>query len=363
MATLEDLMREYRQNRELVDLASSEDKTVKTRKTREEAATGIEALKSMMGQAETELGTREKALGSLMDAAKAKPDRDLLAEALLAFAPALAGYGLGRAAGGVGMAETGIAAGAQAGLAGLERLEKGREEEKKLAAEKLKLRPEYKAYETAAEKAKLLQKSYYDALGAGKKVTETGTQEAATTREKQEQFKPLKPIVPPSVKLQPHHKKMVDKFSESYANQTGTAIALETLLQQISDPKIPKDLAIQAGLDSLKILNSIEGRDAVGVEEANRVGRFLQFNIIPNLTRPGPAFGRSMDLFKKQVENAAQRARTRAASTQKEIEKIMGQYGDGANAMPAPSAVAAPKASRSAADIQKEIDELEKGRK
>jgi len=366
---------DYLANLPLAQLASSEDKKIRSGKTRVEEPSGLVTLKDLVEKSRKDLATRESALSGVMGGALERPERDLMAEALIAFAPALVGYGLGKAAGGIGAGEMGLAAGAKAGTEGLESLQKQREEIRKQKAENLKLRPEYKAYESEAERLKGLEKSYYEALGSGKKVTESGTQDVVTERQKEEQYKALKPVVPPSLKLQPHHKKIVDQFSTSYANQTGTAIALETLLQQISDPNIPKDLAIQAGLDSLKILNSSEGRDAVGVEEANRVGRFLQFNVMPNLTRPGPAFGRSMELFKGQVKNAGERARTRAARTQKEIESILSKYGEGANlpaqrqSAPAPSAPPesaaspAPKAGRSSAEIRKDLERLRERKK
>jgi len=362
MATLDDLIQEYRK-KELIDLASTEGKRATTTKTREEAPTGIEALKTMMGQAETELGTREKALGSLMDASKAKPERDLLAEALLAFAPALVGYGLGRASGGVGMAETGIAAGAQAGLSGLERLEKGREEEKKMAAEKLKLRPEYKAYETAAEKAKLLQKSYYDALGAGKKVTETDIQDVNIKRLKEEQKKASKSDSEKLAKLNDADKAEVKAWTEKKVKARSVGIQLESFKNQLLDPSIPIENRIKAGEEMLKLLNTAanEAPDAIQKEEAIRFGSFLENAIIPRIKQAGKLVGRDTDAFNRQVKLSLDRVNRNAAEYQKQIDAIYARQGQAA-----PSAAAAPpstKAPRSAADIQKEIDELEKGRK
>jgi hypothetical protein len=330
MPTLEELMNEYRLTPKVVDLESTGEKGMSTLKTREEAATGIKALEGLMEQARKSEEAREKDVRNLVLGLPQKPERDLLAEAMVAFLPALIGYGAGRAAGGVGVAEAGISAGAQAGLTGLERMDKAREEERKRAAEQLKLRPEFKKLESESRRLGNLEKAYYDALAGGKKTTEFTTQAVKETRKKEEQVKvgaQPKPNIPGNVKLAPGDKVIVDDLARGFAGQTKVAIGLETLLKQLKDPKISSSQKIQAGLDSLKLLNSSEGKDAVGVEEAARVGRLLQFNILPNLTKPGPAFGRDLKEFESQVANSAKRARNRAAATQGEIDVIMSKYG------------------------------------
>lgn len=60
------------------------------------------------------------------------------------------------------------------------------------------------------------------------------------------------------------------------------------------------DLAVTLGRQMLKTLNSTEGADAVGAEEAKRLGGLLEFKIA-NLFEPGSIVGRDLDMFSDQI--------------------------------------------------------------
>lgn len=97
---------------------------------------------------------------------------------------------------------------------------------------------------------------------------------------------------------------------------------LESLIAQMDDPTIPEDLKIKAGEESLKLLNSSAlGADAVGAEEAKRLGSFLQYKIL-NLRNPGSMFGRDMDKFTAQVKNNRDRLRKSISSSEEMAERI-----------------------------------------
>lgn len=68
--------------------------------------------------------------------------------------------------------------------------------------------------------------------------------------------------------------------------------------------RLSDDQKIAQGSQLLKTLNSTEGADAIGKEEAERLGSFLHYKMF-NLTNPGSFIGRDLDEFKKQAMGTA----------------------------------------------------------
>jgi hypothetical protein len=97
MATLDEIISSYRE-------PISEESLANLKQAREEESKRLEKL-------------AEKTVPKM-------PESDLFGQALLAFLPTLAGYGLGKAMGGVGVAETGAAGGAAAGSQAVEQIQK-----------------------------------------------------------------------------------------------------------------------------------------------------------------------------------------------------------------------------------------------
>lgn len=62
-----------------------------------------------------------------------------------------------------------------------------------------------------------------------------------------------------------------------------------------------EDLAVAVGKNMLKILNSTEGSDAVGAEEAKRLASFLEYKLF-NFREPGSFMGRDLDKFDQQLD-------------------------------------------------------------
>lgn len=220
-----------------------------------------------------------------------KPSQnDMLAQAILGLAPILAGAAVGGARGG--------AIGAQAGLTGLETLERGRKEkeakaEKQKAAEKerlttaIALRKEARAEESAAKSEARQQEE----LGLSKKrlqleqekfLAESGSSKKTLER------------------LPPENKVMVEKLSEDSAKKTAIANEISQAIAQFDDPKVSEAQKIKVGQGLLKVLNSTQGSDAVGAEEAKRLGSLLEFQMF-NITGPGPMFGRDIQMFRDQA--------------------------------------------------------------
>lgn len=61
---------------------------------------------------------------------------------------------------------------------------------------------------------------------------------------------------------------------------------------------------IVQGRQLLKTLNSTEGADAIGAEEAKRLGGLLEFQVF-NINQPGPMFGRDLKGFKTQAKDTS----------------------------------------------------------
>lgn len=78
--------------------------------------------------------------------------------------------------------------------------------------------------------------------------------------------------------------------------------AMDSALVQLNNPNLSEEEKIKAGQGLLKLLNSAEGSDAVGAEEAKRIGSYLEHKMF-NVFEPGSMFGRDLDLFTDQVQN------------------------------------------------------------
>ncbi len=88
------------------------------------------------------------------------------------------------------------------------------------------------------------------------------------------------------------------------ANKNASKIAIVNQLKgYLTQYKAAKtdDQKIGIGRSMLKTLNSAEGADAIGAEEAKRFGALLEHNKM-NLFEPGPVFGRDLGAFKNQAE-------------------------------------------------------------
>ncbi len=81
--------------------------------------------------------------------------------------------------------------------------------------------------------------------------------------------------------------------------------------------------AIAAGEGMLKLLNSSQGADAVGVDEAKRLGNLLEFQIF-NMTGKGPAFGRDLPGFYEQVSAKSNALKSSVQMNKQRIDDIYG---------------------------------------
>ena len=78
----------------------------------------------------------------------------------------------------------------------------------------------------------------------------------------------------------------------------------------------------------LKILNSAEGKDAVGVEESKRLGQFLEFQLNPvKGFATGRLFGTDLPRFVDQIQIKKDELDTRVSEGMNRVNNIYKKYG------------------------------------
>lgn len=101
--------------------------------------------------------------------------------------------------------------------------------------------------------------------------------------------------------LPEENQKQIEVLAGKIGTKQSIKNQLDSTLEVLRSPDIPEDQKITSGRTLLKILNSAEGADAVGAEEAKRLGSFLEYKM-GNFTQPGSFIGRDLDKFIEQVD-------------------------------------------------------------
>lgn len=96
--------------------------------------------------------------------------------------------------------------------------------------------------------------------------------------------------------------KQMEKLGVDNAQLFKVKGAMDEALTILNDPSVSEDQKIKTGQSLFKLLNSAEGSDAVGAEEASRLGSYLEYNL-GNFTQPGAFVGRDLGGFTDQVAN------------------------------------------------------------
>lgn len=123
---------------------------------------------------------------------------------------------------------------------------------------------------------------------------------------------------------------------KAIANQLASdLVQMRTAMGQDKDGKpipgaIPnEDLAYSYAQNMLKTMNSKEGADAVGVDEAKRAAGLLEYNIADVKAglgmKPGKFHGRDIPGFMKQVETNINGIRGAVDANQAEVDSLMGR--------------------------------------
>lgn len=118
--------------------------------------------------------------------------------------------------------------------------------------------------------------------------------------------------------------KQIGELSTKNANQKVIKNLMDQTMKTLNDPKVSEEQKITAGLSALKVINSPLGADAVGAEEAERMGAYLQQF---SFTRPGSTFGRDLPRFTEQFKGATDRLAGSIKANQDEVDNLYGRSG------------------------------------
>lgn len=132
------------------------------------------------------------------------------------------------------------------------------------------------------------------------------------------------------IKALPEEERDVVKgLAKANADKISIANQISGTLQILDDPKVSKEQKISQGRQMLKVLNSTQGKDAVGAEEAKRLGSYLEssFGINWNSPRALGDFGMNLEGFREQAALTNKALVDSINANQAEIQKRYSQYG------------------------------------
>jgi hypothetical protein len=114
----------------------------------------------------------------------------------------------------------------------------------------------------------------------------------------------------------------ITKNAEKLASINNVGKAIKAVLPQLKDPNISTDQKQVLASSLAKTLNSPEGADAVGADEAARILAYLDY--YPN-TKKGFKFGPDINSFVQQLENTGKFTDQRAGLLKKDIDQLQGR--------------------------------------
>jgi hypothetical protein len=111
---------------------------------------------------------------------------------------------------------------------------------------------------------------------------------------------------------------VVKDLSKKNASKIAIANQIESVMSGWD--RLPDDQKVMQGRQLIKVLNSTEGADAVGAEEAKRLGGKLEF-AMGNLFNSNPIqFGRDLPGFKDQASGTAKAIRGAVSANEGEVD-------------------------------------------
>ena len=138
----------------------------------------------------------------------------------------------------------------------------------------------------------------------------------------------LQPAKNGEVKLNAVDDRLVKKAADDIANKQGISDAIGYEIGVLDDPSIDEYVKRASAQNILKILNSAEGKDAVGVEESKRLGQFLEFQLNPvKGLATGRLFGTDLPRFVDQISIKKEELDTRVNEGMNRVNSIYRKYG------------------------------------
>jgi len=132
--------------------------------------------------------------------------------------------------------------------------------------------------------------------------------------------------------LAPPDQEVVKDLARKNASKIAIANQIEATMSNWDS--LPEDQKLTTGRMLLKVLNSTEGADAIGVEESKRLGSKLEY-AMGNFTNDNPVqFGRDLPGFKDQTTNQINAIRGAVQANEAEIARRSGKAPQALSAYP-----------------------------
>lgn len=117
----------------------------------------------------------------------------------------------------------------------------------------------------------------------------------------------------------------VNELAKKNAGKRSIANQLKANLTTLDDAKLSDEQKLTAARGIIKVLNSSEGQDAVGAEEAKRLAGFLEYRF-GNMTEPGPFVGRApINEFQQQIQSKADELGEAVGLNDRRIDELYGR--------------------------------------
>lgn len=117
----------------------------------------------------------------------------------------------------------------------------------------------------------------------------------------------------------------IEKLASKTGDKRGISNQLKADLTKLEDPSLNDEQKLVYARQMIKTLNSQQGQDAVGAEEAKRLSSLLEYHWF-NLTNPGPVVGRApISDFTNQVRNTVEGIDKSVELNNKEIDRLYGR--------------------------------------
>jgi hypothetical protein len=139
--------------------------------------------------------------------------------------------------------------------------------------------------------------------------------------------KVLQPAKLGDVKLNAVDDRLVKKFADDIANKQSISDAIGYEIGILEDPTVSEYVALNSARSIAKVLNSAEGKDAVGLEESKRLLSELDLFGIKRAIEGGKLFGADVDSFVEKIKIKKGELDGRVQNNMGRVNEIYQKYG------------------------------------
>ena len=139
--------------------------------------------------------------------------------------------------------------------------------------------------------------------------------------------KVLQPAKVGDVKLNVVDDRLVKKFADDIANKQSISDAIGYEIGILEDPNVSEYVALNSARSIAKVLNSAEGKDAVGLEESKRLLSELDLFGVKRAIEGGKLFGADVDSFVEKIKIKKGELDGRVENNMGRVNEIYRKYG------------------------------------